>query len=293
MRYVHLNRPFVVRGAAKNWDAVLCWSPSYLRGRLGNAPVNVALTPQGNADSVLQLQDESLCFVKPLEMQESFEAALTAIQEQELAKDGTEGLVRYLQTQNDNLRGEYSDIFKDVPRDIPFARIALQKDPEAINFWLGSSRSTTALHKDNYENIYVQILGQKHFVLLAPVEAACVNQQELRAATYAWSESEPNRLEVQFDQPPAIVPFPTWDPDLPYSRSTFASRLSQPIRVALNPGDMLYLPARWFHKVRQSCNEDAICVAVNYWYDMEFSGAFHSLTTFVQDTGRLALDKQR
>jgi jumonji domain-containing protein 7 len=92
-----------------------------------------------------------------------------------------EGPTRYAQTQNDNLRNEYTTLFADVPKSIPFARIALDKDPDAINMWLGNSLSTTALHKDNYENIYVQILGQKHFVLLPPVEAACVNERSVLA----------------------------------------------------------------------------------------------------------------
>lgn len=37
--------------------------------------------------------------------------------------------------ENDNLRHEYISIFDQVQRDIPFARIALQKEPDAINMW--------------------------------------------------------------------------------------------------------------------------------------------------------------
>ena len=76
--------------------------------------------------------------------------------------------------ENDNLRNEYATLYTHVQKDIPWARIALQKSPDAVNLWIGNSLSTTALHKDNYENIYVQILGKKHFVLLPPVAYACV-----------------------------------------------------------------------------------------------------------------------
>lgn len=168
--------------------------------------------------------------------------------------------------ENDNLRNEYELLFSDVPKSIPFARIALQKDPEAINFWLGNAQSTTALHKDPYENIYVQVLGQKHFVLLPPIDAACVNEQFLPAATYTPIEgSEHLELEARLDNPPATVPFAVWDPDSPGVRSTSFSHLSGPLRVTLDPGDMLYLPALWFHKVSQSCSDEGICCAVNYW----------------------------
>lgn len=37
--------------------------------------------------------------------------------------------------ENDNLRHEYSALFNQVQRDIPFARIALEKAPDAINMW--------------------------------------------------------------------------------------------------------------------------------------------------------------
>ena len=82
------------------------------------------------------------------------------------------------------MRNEYSTLFSHVEKDIPWARIALQEDPEAVNLWIGNSRSVTALHKDNYENIYVQIIGEKHFTLLPPLAYACVAERELTPASY-------------------------------------------------------------------------------------------------------------
>lgn len=82
------------------------------------------------------------------------------------------------------MRDEYLPLYKDVEPDIPWARVALGRKPDAINFWLGNSRSVTSLHRDNYENIYVQAVGFKYVVLLPPSEMPCVNEQELLAATY-------------------------------------------------------------------------------------------------------------
>ena len=52
---------------------------------------------------------------------------------------------------------------------------------------------------------------------------------------------------------------------------------------------MLYLPALWYHKVSQSCSDEGICCAVNYWYDLDFSGGFWSMANFVRGVGLLSL----
>lgn len=92
--------------------------------------------------------------------------------------------------ENDNLRGEYSQLYEDVDKDIPWARIAFGVDnPDAINLWIGNSKSVTALHRDNYENIYCQMVGSKHFTLLPPTETACVNEQMVPCATYTLDPS--------------------------------------------------------------------------------------------------------
>lgn len=47
MRYVSLNRPFVVRGAAKDWKATQTWDVQTLKSKLEGCSVNVAFTPFG------------------------------------------------------------------------------------------------------------------------------------------------------------------------------------------------------------------------------------------------------
>lgn len=162
------------------------------------------------------------------------------------------GEVRYAQTQNDNLRHEYRALFGAVPPSVPWARIALAREPDAVNLWIGNSRSVTALHKDNYENVYVQVAGQKHFVLLPPICQPAVGEKELRSAVYvrdpdgAEQKEEGGGLRLVLEEgEDTVVPFPTWDPDRPEENATPYSALVQPMRVTLNPGDMLYLPCMW------------------------------------------------
>ncbi|OIW29810.1 phospholipase A2 [Coniochaeta ligniaria NRRL 30616] len=285
MRYVARNTPFVVRGAAADWKASQKWHAAHLRDALRHISVNVAVTPAGNADSPTTREDGSIVFAKPWQEDQPFPDFLDYVMRQEtdpesLAPDSE---VRYAQTQDDNLRNEYLSLADDVPRDIPFARIALQKDPDATNLWIGNSRSVTALHKDNYENIYAQILGRKHFVLLPPVCHPCVNERRLTPATYVRDDGGAG-LELKEDDggQAETVPFATWDPDFPERNATAYSSLAKPITVTLDPGDFLYLPAMWYHKVSQTSSDEGICVAVNYWYDMEFSGPLYCLDTLVR-----------
>ncbi len=127
----------------------------------------------------------------------------------------------------------------------------------------------------------MQLLGKKHFVLLPPSCHPCVNESYLMSACYERSDDRGSGLELRLEGG-NDVPFAIWDPDEPGVNATRYSHLARPIRVTLNPGDMLYLPAMWYvcdycaafstdsgaryHKVSQSCSPDqGICVAVNYW----------------------------
>ena len=302
MRYVARNRPFVIKNGAFDWKARKRWNATYLKEVMSGQTVNVSLTPHGNADSVVDLPAGGSVFVKPYERDEDFVSVLDAIAAQGLssAEDLKRKTIRYAQTQNDNLRDEYTSLFADVPPSIAFARVALEQQPDAVNFWLGSSASVTALHKDNYENIYVQILGRKHFVLLPPCDAPCVGEKEVLAGTYAprirndvkRDEAGEEELVIKIDEPETYVPFATWDPDVPEQNATEYSKYAKPMRVTLEEGDMLYLPALWYHKVSQSCNDEGLCCAVNYWYDLDFSGGFWSTAGFVRSAGLLSMQQK-
>ncbi|KAI0120121.1 cupin-like domain-containing protein [Nemania sp. FL0031] len=249
MRYVARNTPFVVRRGAVHWTATRTWDAAYLRSTLAGHTVNVAVTPFGNADAPV-LDGKNTVFAKPHEEEREFCEFLDYVVRQEKArslngeqeaKDGDE--VWYAQTQNDNLRHEYITLFSQVEKSIAFARIALERDPDAINMWIGNSRSVTALHRDNYENVYVQIAGRKHFVLLPPLFQPCVNEQDLEPATYVRSEmksqQEKQGLILRMDSTIdgnedgiQKVPFATWDPDTAGLRATPYSHIAKPILAA-------------------------------------------------------------
>ena len=77
-----------------------------------------------------------------------------------------------------------------------------------------------------------------------------------------------------------------WIPVDPYNPPSQSSKTypyykhARPLNVTVNEEEILYLPAGWFHHVMQECGqwEDgegnlvrAPCIAVNYWFDMDYS----------------------
>lgn len=70
-----------------------------------------------------------------------------------------------------------------------------------------------------------------------------------------WGDTPTLKLElddiepVRDDENKGLVPFAIWDPENDDPSGDYAtqySKLAQPVKVTLNPGDMLYLPAMWY-----------------------------------------------
>ncbi|KAL5213704.1 hypothetical protein ABZP36_002856 [Zizania latifolia] len=133
-----------------------------------SAPPNSYLTPDGRADALaphLRLhRPGAKCVASAHVRQVDFSTAVRLVK----GSDSGSGLVAYAQQQYDCLRGEYTAIAGDVDAHVPWATEALGCLPVAINLWIGSAYSQTSFHKDHYDNIYVVVFGQKHFLLLPP-----------------------------------------------------------------------------------------------------------------------------
>lgn len=91
---------------------------------------------------------------------------------------------------------------------------------------------------------------------MPPVEAACINEKVLRTGTWTCNNAADGKAKsgeldqglkwtTKLDDESSKVPFATWDPDKPNCNTTPYSHLARPVRVTLNEGDMLYLPAMW------------------------------------------------
>ena len=118
--------------------------------------------------------------------------------------------------------------------------------------WLGT-RSNVSCHHDTFDNLACVIAGRRRFTLFAP---------QLIGKLYVGPidntmAGAPVSLAASADGPQ--------DGDFPL----FEEIRAQALRVELEPGDALYLPKLWWHKVESLAPLNGL---VNYWWDAFSSG---------------------
>ncbi|KDQ20743.1 hypothetical protein BOTBODRAFT_317485 [Botryobasidium botryosum FD-172 SS1] len=305
-RIVHISRPALFRGCftASQFPALQHWNDGYICDKMQGRPISVAVTPDGRADALVSGTDAKTYFVEPYSQQmaaREFFAALSSVRTvsieeipsshlQESALQSSRqgqlhtGEVCYLQSQNGNLYSgqstggstaealdepsEFMPLRGDVPKHIEWATDALGRGPDAVNLWIGDERSVTSVHSDPYENLYTVVRGSKTFVLLPPTEGWLLREQRYPHATYT-RPSPGSPLE--------LIPSPANHPTVRWA-SVDPTRLSAPaapLRITVNAGETLYLPSGWWHHVSQrgdGPDGKGVCIAVNWWYDMEMRG---------------------
>jgi hypothetical protein len=95
-------------------------------------------------------------------------------------------------------------------------------------FWLGPARTVTPLHCDYDDNIFAQIWGSKRIFLAPPHHDEFLYTREANP--------------VLFGSP--------FDPEAPDFDAFPLARQAAIVEVVVHPGDMLYVPAGWYHQVR-------------------------------------------
>jgi hypothetical protein len=134
----------------------------------------------------------------------------------ELAEAGTEGLPPYV----GNLELRELNQFCYWP--------AYFTKPGPPRFWLGPAGTVTPLHADYDDNLFVQIWGSKRMFLAPPHHDEFLYPREANALLFG-------------------SPF---DPEAPDFEKFPLAREASTIECIVHPGDMLYVPAGWYHQVR-------------------------------------------
>ncbi|XP_068677470.1 bifunctional peptidase and (3S)-lysyl hydroxylase Jmjd7-like [Montipora foliosa] len=259
--WVNPNLPVVIQNAFNHWPALKKWDNAYLRDKIGDKKVTVAVTPNGYADAVLEDK-----FVMPEEREMQFSEFLDILEGKR--KDPA---IFYVQKQNSNLTSELRELSEEAASDISWATEAFGKQPDAINFWMGDERAITSMHKDHYENLYCVIKGKKIFTLLPPSDLPLIPYRLYDPARYKVTDGGNFEIIEERESPKESltsnkVPWIAIDPLNPDLKTYPQYAKAKPVTCIVNAGEMLYLPSLWFHHVQQSHG----CIAINFWYDMEY-----------------------
>lgn len=279
-RFVQRNRPVVFRGLGFDLQipAMQQWSEAYIRQKLGDSEIRIAATPKGNADALV---DNT--FVEPAYLTMSMKAFLDRLHEK------SHNEVLYLQSQNDNLHDELKVLLDDATSEVPFATEVFGAKPDVANVWIGDDRSVTSVHKDPYENLYLVVHGTKTFHMLPPTEFYCLH--EGMYSTGCYEQDSEGTWSVKQNE--ARIPWIPIDPSGPVDLRQYPRfKHAQVLDVTLQRGDVLYLPALWFHRVSQTASEDPqapLAVAINWWYDLAYDSPVWSLANLVRQL-TLSLD---
>lgn len=94
--------------------------------------------------------------------------------------------------------------------------------------WLGPSGATTQAHYDVQDNFYAQLYGRKRFIIFPP-------EQHRQMHLNGFLHSAAQQSQVDLEEPE-------------YEKTPLFKDASA-LDVTLLPGDVLFLPALWFHHV--------------------------------------------
>ena len=139
-------------------------------------------------------------------------------------------------------------------------------EPLVTNLWIGNKPTTSPLHYDDYENLLCQIWGRKELILYPPSDLTSLYYvgRPKGKLTYGYP-SKFTRDPATVDQG-SFVFGSSVNLDAPDMRRHPKFKNASPIRVVLEPGDVIYLPAYWHHEVQSIPDDDGLNVAVNFWF---------------------------
>lgn len=95
-------------------------------------------------------------------------------------------------------------------------------------FWIGPARTVTPLHCDYDDNLFAQLWGRKRIFLAPPHHDEFLYPREAN---------------------PLLFGSPV-DPEAPDFERFPLARQAALVELIVEPGDMLYVPAGWYHQVR-------------------------------------------
>jgi len=276
--YLSSSKPIIITGAMDKWQAKNRWSNDALADRYGNKSVHVKLSPTSDYEGIesvtlwnksnLRIPDKvleklpyaDLVVPRPAPVNMKFAEFLALVEK--IADGRISNASAYL---------EYSSIrqyFPELEADIgepEFIRHRLKL--RHLNMWLSDGNTVGKLHFDPYDNLLCQIDGQKEVILFEPH-----NNQNMYEAHIPEAEFSVNHTDLSFKrskllESTSMVMSPV-DIKSPDVKRFPRIMKTAPLNCTISPGEMLFMPAFWWHEVQSYPDPKAARnLAVNFWYE--------------------------
>jgi hypothetical protein len=222
--YLEGAHPAIIVDALEPWRIAERWSPLYLANLLGDRKVPVSVSEDGRYDYRAAQYSANASFTT---REMAFSAAVKAM------LSDTSGQHFYIMQQS------LPERFPELLANLTLPGCVGPHKPMQINLWLGRA-TVTPLHFDFANNFFAQLHGEKEFLLYAP---------------------EDSRYLYPLPPSAAMAHVSLVDVDEPDYERFAEFRQATALRLLLQPGELLFLPAFWWHHVR--CAD--ISVSVNLW----------------------------
>ncbi|GJM33277.1 MAG: hypothetical protein DHS20C18_22780 [Saprospiraceae bacterium] len=136
------------------------------------------------------------------------------------------------------------EVFPELMNELELPKWNLPTDVfDSVNLWIGGAGCITSLHFDFAHNFFMQIVGRKEFTLFSPKDTPNLYPSPMGKTNV----SQLNLEAVDYEK------FPLF-------------RNATPLKVVVEPGDILFNPPGWWHHVRSLDNAISL---TSWWHRFE------------------------
>jgi ribosomal protein L16 Arg81 hydroxylase len=224
--YLTEKKPVIITDSVK-WEAINKWTPSYFENLYSSKKVALTVfNPNINmpGDEIKVLMPEAIKIIYS-----------------NLDKNKKHYLMQR------SLHQEFPELVGDI--DYPI--YADKNNKHTVNFWFGEAGTNTKPHYDYSHNFLAQIMGVKRVRLFAPSDSRTM---------YPYSID--HTVVMDGVHHPAVQASRVADIDC-LDKSNFQEFNNNTLFEGnLNPGDILFIPAGWWHEVKSL----DVAMSVNFWW---------------------------
>jgi Cupin-like domain len=225
--YLRKGIPVVLEGAAKDWDCVKKWSPEYFKDLHGE-------------DEIIYVDSQKEGY--PYEK----------IKLREVIDNIRSGGKKYYRFYP--LLARHPEHIKDFDYNWLLQHKTRNSWFDTFQVFIGGENSVTNIHNANPPNLFVQVYGQKDWILYSHYHTMVIDPIPVRNA-YRNAPYKKNN-----------APFDPFDPayETPYTLYKYIDGIS----VSLQPGDVLWNPPFYWHTVKNITDS----IGVGYrWVDPAYA----------------------